>query len=179
MRRLAEGSGFRAAPASVIAAAAITAVVAIVMDVLAGEHPVHITTLGTVAVVVGLVRIRLAGGRHGLFAVVSGAIVAQPALHAATNVFPPAPGHLTQASLTLTQVVFTALVVAAVTGAQALLTALSSVAPAARLLIVPFRGPDTEGTARPESTSPASHTRNPFTACISRRGPPSRSVCAH
>jgi hypothetical protein len=62
--------------------AMVTVVAAVAFDVLAGEHPTHTLGLGLVALVVAAVRVRLAGRREGVLSVISGAVVAQPALHA-------------------------------------------------------------------------------------------------
>jgi hypothetical protein len=57
-------------------------VAAITFDMLAGEHPTHTVALALVALAVAGLRLRLSGQREGLVSVVSGAVVAQPALHA-------------------------------------------------------------------------------------------------
>lgn len=66
-------------------AALTTIVVAVAMDVLADEHPTHTLVVGLAAVVVAAARMRLAGRFDGVLASVSGALVAQPALHAASH----------------------------------------------------------------------------------------------
>ena len=67
-------------------AATATVVAAVAMDVLADEHPSHTAALGLVAVVVAALRVRLAGRYEGVFSAVSGALVAQPALHATSKI---------------------------------------------------------------------------------------------
>jgi hypothetical protein len=62
-------------------AATATVIAAVAMDVLADEHPSHTAALGLVAAVVAALRLRLVGRYEGVFSAVSGALVAQPALH--------------------------------------------------------------------------------------------------
>lgn len=165
------------APVSVYIAAVLTAAAAVVLDIVARQHFVHTATLAMVAVVVGVLRVRMAGGWHGAFAMVSGAVVAQPAVRAATILFPES-GRLSHESLTLTHVVFAAVVVVAVTGAQALLTSLSAIRPIARLLAGLSRVIDTPYLQLLRSpTEFAPVTRDPFAAAVSRRGPPIRVAC--
>lgn len=65
-----------------VVGAMVTFVAAVAFDVLAGEHPTHTLGLAIVALIVAALRLRLGGRRDGLLSVVSGAVVAQPALHA-------------------------------------------------------------------------------------------------
>lgn len=65
-----------------VVGAVVTFVAAIAFDVLAGEHPTHTLALALVALAVAALRLWLGGRRDGLLSVVSGAVVAQPALHA-------------------------------------------------------------------------------------------------
>jgi len=67
-------------------AATVTVIAAVAMDVLADEHPSHTAALGLVAVVVAALRLRLAGRYGRVFSAVSGALVAQPALHATSKI---------------------------------------------------------------------------------------------
>ncbi|MGH3585149.1 MAG: hypothetical protein ACRDQ0_02405 [Pseudonocardia sp.] len=67
-------------------AASATVIAAVSMDVLADEHPSHTAALGLVAVVVAALRLRLGGRHEGVFSAVSGALVAQPALHATSKI---------------------------------------------------------------------------------------------
>jgi hypothetical protein len=100
-------------------AALFTVAMAVALDIVAGEHLAHTTALGAVAVAVAFARIKLAG-RYGLvFSLVSGALVAQPALHAVSRLERPAGSPLGSATVqtvadspvTLTQVVVSALLV--------------------------------------------------------------------
>jgi hypothetical protein len=65
--------------------AMVTVVAAVAFDVLAGEHPTHTLGLALVALIVAALRLRSGGRRDGLLSAVSGAVVAQPALHAAAK----------------------------------------------------------------------------------------------
>ncbi|TQM09821.1 hypothetical protein [Pseudonocardia kunmingensis] len=67
-------------------AAAGTVVAAVAMDLLADEHPSHTAAVGLVAVVVAVLRLTLADRYEGVFSAVSGALVAQPALHATSKI---------------------------------------------------------------------------------------------
>jgi hypothetical protein len=117
--------------------AIVTFVAAITFDVLAGEHPTHTVALALVALGVAGLRLRLGGRREGLVSVVSGAVVAQPVLHATakldTGVTHHASGGLLHMLLTdgpgaaMQLVVSVAVVIAVATSgriAQLLLTAL-------------------------------------------------------
>ncbi|MFC5993285.1 hypothetical protein ACFQE5_03550 [Pseudonocardia hispaniensis] len=71
-------------------AAVATVLAAVAMDVFAGEHPSHTVALGTVAVVVAVLRVGLAARGAGRLPAVSGALAAQPALHATSALAGPA-----------------------------------------------------------------------------------------
>lgn len=124
-------------------AAVVTVGAAVGMDLLAGERPLHTATLGLVALVIGLARIRLAGNYSGYFSAVSGAIVAQPALHAAMKLLSPVPDetaglahHAAETSISFTHVLVAAVIVAAVTGAQQLFLLLAAAVPIGWLLLL-------------------------------------------
>ena len=68
---------------ALVGGAVITVGTAVGFDILAGERPLHTAGLALVAMVVGVLRLRMAGRDRGVWTVVSGAVVAQPALHAA------------------------------------------------------------------------------------------------
>lgn len=74
-----------------VVGAVVTFVAAVAFDVLAGEHPTHTLGLAIVALAVAGLRLRLAGRRDGVLAVVSGAVVIQPVLHATAKLGGPAP----------------------------------------------------------------------------------------
>lgn len=68
---------------ALVAASALTVVVAVGADLLSGSHPVHAAALGAASAVLGAVRVRLVGSFRWLFGLASAAIVAQPVAHAA------------------------------------------------------------------------------------------------
>jgi hypothetical protein len=72
-----------------VVGAVVTFVSAVAFDVFAGEHPTHTLGLAIVALTVAGLRLRLAGRRDGVLAVVSGAVVTQPVLHATSKVGGP------------------------------------------------------------------------------------------
>lgn len=74
--------------------AVATLVAAIMFDVLGGEHPTHTVALAFVALTTAGLRLWLGGRREGLVAVVSGAVVAQPALHVAASFQANATHHV-------------------------------------------------------------------------------------
>lgn len=162
-------------------AAATTVSVAVGADIVAGGHPWHTMTLGIVASVMAVVRLRLAG-RHGeLFAATSAALVAQPVLHAATKLFPSTaenfptvPGHAAaEASVTVLHVLVAALIVTAVAGAEQLFLLVAAVAPLTRWLgILLYRPPRPRPTVALPPPPAAPAPRWSFVAHIPSRGPP-------
>jgi hypothetical protein len=171
-----------------VVGAMVTFVAAVAFDVLAGEHPTHTLGLAMVALIVAALRLRLGGRRDGLLSVVSGAVVAQPALHASAkldgHVGVSAPDGLLHVVAadgpgTAMQVLVSAAVVVAVATsgrlAQLLLTALrcpvqllvSGLSPAA-----PVRA-----TIRPRARRQGSMRRwCGWSIEAARRGPPSLSL---
>jgi hypothetical protein len=104
-------------------AATLTVIAAVAMDILADEPPSHTAALGLVAVVVAALRLKLTGRYEGVLSAVSGALVAQPALHATSKIGGPVGpdnhGGLlhvvtSEGPVTATQVVVPALIVIAV-----------------------------------------------------------------
>lgn len=91
LRSGARGEGGGRLP--LVIGAVVTVVAAVAFDALAGEHPTHTLGLALVALAVAGLRLRLAGRREGVFSVVSGAVVAQPVLHATTKLGSPATHH--------------------------------------------------------------------------------------
>lgn len=65
--------------------------VAVASDIAADEAAVHVAGLGAITVVMGALRVRLAGRDRGLLQLLSGCVVAQPVLHAAVKLVPHAP----------------------------------------------------------------------------------------
>jgi hypothetical protein len=161
--------------AAVAFAAVVTVCLAIGMDLLAGEHPVHTATLGFVVAAVAAVRVRLAGRYSGCFSALGGAIVAQPALHGAMKLLPADPdpvGHTIETSVSVVHVVLTAAVVAVVAGAQGLFLLLAAAYPIARVLLLLVRLP-ARPRPRPVVRQPAAAGERLFlVADVSRRGPP-------
>lgn len=173
------GTGLSDRPAAAFAASA-TVVVAVGADIVAGGHPWHTATLGAVASVIAVLRLRLAGRHNGMFAAISAALLAQPALHAAMKMLPAAagypvePGHTaTEASVTALHVLVAALIVTAVAGAEQLFMLVAALAPLIRwlglMLWRPLR-PRPPASPPPPPAVPA--PRWSFVAHIPRRGPP-------
>lgn len=78
----------------IVAAASVLTVLSVLsLDIVAGTGPTHTTGLGVLAVVVGGARIALVGRHRGLFATLSAALMAQPAVHALGEGFDPALAH--------------------------------------------------------------------------------------
>lgn len=171
------------ARAAVRFAAIATVCVAVGMDLLAGEHPWHAATIGLIAVVVAALRVQLAGSYSGYFSALSGALVAQPALHAATKLLPPSPdtaaGHAAESSVSVAHILLAALIVAAVTGAQTLFALLAAAHPLARLVCLLARPPVPSGPAVPLRRADAVPVVRWFlVADVSRRGPPRGALAA-
>ncbi|MHA6781796.1 hypothetical protein ACVGOW_12505 [Pseudonocardia saturnea] len=166
--------------AATVLAAGVTAVVALGADLVASRHPMHTVTLALVVGVVALTRVALVGRHRCLFAAVSGAVVAQPVLHAAMKVFPAAadgaPGAMhavDEASITVLHVLLTTVVVVGVAGAEQLLLLAGLVQPFAawfRPLDLASVRPPRSAPPRPPEGAPA-----PRWSCVAnlpRRGPP-------
>ncbi|MCF7552713.1 hypothetical protein [Pseudonocardia sp. WMMC193] len=150
--------------------ALVTVVAAIGMDLLAGEHPLHAATLGVVAAAVAAIRVRLAGRHSGVLALLSGALVAQPALHAATALL-PADTHAAETSLSLLHVAVTAAIVAMVTGAQALFLVLAL--PFVWMVLLMPSGPVESCPQLPPTPHPRRlGVSRIHSAAVFRRGPP-------
>jgi hypothetical protein len=84
MTPIRPGSGATARVSLAIGASA-SVVAAVLLDVLAGEHPTHTLSLALVALVVAGVRLYMGGRHESVFAIVAAALVAQPALHATSK----------------------------------------------------------------------------------------------
>lgn len=168
--------------AALTGGAAITVATAVGFDVLAGERPLHTLGLAVVALVVGVLRWWAAGRDRDVLAAVSGAVVAQPALHAASKLL-EGPGEVTASTdvlLSLTHIMIAAVAVLTVTTAAHALQLLGS---RARLLARRL-------VSRPHPVRPlATTTVVPTTPRISarhrgdlrgpsRRGPPGRPAVA-
>jgi hypothetical protein len=86
------GRGRRPVPVPLAVAAVVTVLAAVLLDIKAAEHPTHTVIVGLAAAVVAVVRLRLAGRFDDVLAAISGAIVAQPALHATAGADNPGLG---------------------------------------------------------------------------------------
>ena len=170
--------------AAVLFAASLTLLVAILADLLAGERPFHTATLAALAVVVAMLRLKLANRHHNLFRAASGAIVAQPALHAATKLLPTAAENAAphaagqaEVSVSLAHVVVAALIVLAVSGAEQLFALSQPLVRWLRLLTPSIRYP-----AAPvvPATAPSAMlaVRWLHIARTPRRGPPAAITAA-
>ncbi|QYN38011.1 hypothetical protein K1T35_12675 [Pseudonocardia sp. DSM 110487] len=169
--------------------AIVTFVAAITFDVLAGEHPTHTVALALVALAVAALRLQLGGRREGLVSVVSGAVVAQPVLHATakldTGVTHHASGGLLHMLLTdgpgtaMQLAVSAAIVIAVATSgriAQLLLTALRR---PVRLLLV--SGPPPPAHVRTPARRSGRRHGSMLRWCgwsiqAARRGPPNLAL---
>jgi hypothetical protein len=169
------------------AAAALTVAVTAATDAAAGGSMWHVATLGLVAAVVAGIRLRLAGRDRGLLQVVSGVVVAQPAIHAAAKLVPhgwldhgPADGVGTVDVLaTLVQVTIAATIVGAVTFAEHLVGLVSAVFGRTGLsgaAYLPHPVPPQPGV-RPAARSARRHGQN-RPGVVPRRGPPAGVAAA-
>jgi hypothetical protein len=163
-----------------ITAAALTTAVAVGADLIASRHPMHTVTLALVGGVVALTRVVLLGRHRTLFAAVSGAVVAQPVLHAAMKVLPAAadraPGALhaaNEAAVTVMHVLLTTVVVVAVAGAEHMLLLAALLRPRAGRLRLSNHTPvrSTLG-APPAPPVQAPAVRRSRVENLPRRGPP-------
>ncbi|OZM76427.1 hypothetical protein [Pseudonocardia sp. MH-G8] len=168
--------------------ATVTFVAAVLFDVLAGEHPTHTVALALVALAVAGLRLRLGGRREGLLSVVSGAVVAQPALHATAKLDLDATHHVSGGLLHM--------VVADGPGAAmqpavsaAVVIAVATSGRIAQLLLTALRRP---GLLLVSGSPPPALVRSPARSCArpqgsmlhwcgwsiqaARRGPPRRSL---
>lgn len=68
-----------------VAAAALAVAVAVASDLAVGGLPVHVATLGVVVAMVTALRWRMVGRHRGLLQIVSGCVMAQPALRVAAE----------------------------------------------------------------------------------------------
>lgn len=184
-RRTGGGEG----RAPLVVGALVTLVAAVAFDVLAGEHPTHTLGLALVAVVVAVVRLRLGRRREGVLSVVSGAVVAQPALHAIAKIdiakidasaavtAPEGPLHVIFAdgpAAAMQIVVSVAVVIAVATSgrfAQLLLTALNK--PVQLLVSGPPPAPPMSTSIRPRARRTGSRQLWwGWSSQAARRGPP-------
>jgi hypothetical protein len=169
-----------------VIAAVVTLTAAIALDLAAGQRLMHTVPLAAAATFVGVLRVRLVGQYRGVFTALSGAIVAQPALHLVTSAAPLASagdvdvGHLVGSDVPVTvgHVLLTALIVGGVMCAEQIL-----------LLLAAFlRG--TTWWFLPPSPPCIARSATPLTRCeirplqvwvdhVARRGPPPRPLSIH
>lgn len=160
----------------------VTIVTAVGFDALAGERPLHTLGLALVALVVGVLRWWAAGRDRDVLAAVSGAVVAQPALHAASKLL-AGPLEITAGAevvLSLTHVVIAAVAVLAVTTAAHLLQLLGTRARllARRLALRPIPARPLFLTTIARTTPRVSARHGHDLRGPSRRGPPGRPAVA-
>lgn len=166
--------------AALTGAAVVTVAVAVGCDVLTGERPHHTVGLAVVALVVGVLRRWAAGRDRGALTAVSGALVAQPALHLTTETFGTA-GSTAVGDLLVTvlHVVLAGTVVLAVTSAAYLfhLLGVRARAQVRRLLFPPERVHPWPTPMAPAAAAPVV-VDDHFLVGLRRRGPPRRSAVA-
>lgn len=178
----------------VVAAASTLTVLSVVwLDVAAGEGPTHTAGLAVLAVLVSAARIALVGRHKGLFATLSAALAAQPALHAVGEGFDSALAHapaatsdvehayLASSVTTAMHLVLAGLVVAVIGTAEWLLELVTlAVGRALALLGLVLRDvspPDVAGPTIPVSAEPP-RTSGVWIEYPARRGPPARARVA-
>jgi len=168
-------------PRALLVAALATAVLAIGMDLAAGEHPVHAATVGGVAASAALARLVTARRYKGLLAMVNGAVVAQPALHASTKLVPPTTDHSGDVSLSVVHIIVAVLIVVAITQVQQLGSLVAALRPLLVALIRrivstpkrPVRSPRLVGYEPALPVPQWSIVRD-----VARRGPPVSALAA-
>lgn len=147
----------------------------------------HTVTLALVGAVVAVTRVVLLGRHRALFAAVSGAVVAQPVLHAAMKVLPAAadraPGALhaiDEAAVTVLHVLMTTVVVLVVAGAEHILLLAAVLRPRAGWLRLPSCAPVRSVLGEPPAPPvKAPAVRRSYVENLPQRGPPaSRTLFA-
>lgn len=167
--------------------ALLTVAVAVFSDVVAGEPPLHVGTLGAVVAVVAGLRVRLGGRHRGLLQFVCAGVTAQPVLHAAVKLVPHGPLRHGQGSeigradlaVTVTQVALVVAVVAAICLTDRLVVAVGGVVRALwlRLLLRPAH-PAPGVVLRRPAPAPARPRRLLGRGTTVKRGPPRRVAAA-
>jgi hypothetical protein len=172
-------SELRRRTSAVAFAAALTVAVAVGADVVAGENLAHVAALGLVALVVGIARLRSGGARGGFYGALSGALVAQPAVHAATVLLPAASALGSSSPARVAALLSAAAVVLAVAGAERLFLLAAGAGAFGRWLVALLRAPAPRHPAparRSADTAPRTTLRP--TAVAPRRGPPAFAAAA-
>ncbi|MDD7967771.1 hypothetical protein [Actinomycetospora lemnae] len=169
-----------------IAAAAATFVASVLLDLVGGASLGHVVALGSVSAVVGLLRLHRFGREHRVAAFLASAtVLAQPALHAAGEVWDRTTADLTAAHSAVHLGLLVGYVVVAV--AMVLLVAavdvvLLACAEAVHRLARCLRSlisdaPEDSTSERPAVTRPARATVSlVWVAYAVRRGPPRLAV---
>lgn len=164
---------------ALVAASALTVVVAVGADLLSGSHPAHTAAIGAASVALGTLRVRLAGSFRGVFGLVSAAVVTQPVAYAVMDLSGGVarPGHLltvdaTESVLPLLVTVATVVAVGVAESAieMAAIGLLAWRGALLRLLTRPTRS-TTTSSVPPVDRAPSPRPSNwrPFAV---RRGPP-------
>lgn len=185
----AEARGGIGSPGRVVlvVTAVLTVAIAVFSDLVAGEPPLHVVTLGAVVAVVAGVRVQLGGRHRGLLQFVCAGVAAQPVLHAAVKLVPHGPlrhGHGNEIgradlAVTITQVVLVVVVVAAICLAEQLVVAVGGVVRACWLRLMLRRPHPAPGVVRRRPASaPARPRRLLGRGTTVKRGPPRRTVAA-
>lgn len=166
----------------VTAAAVVTVLAVVGLDVLDGATALHVMTLGVVAALVSALRVRLRGQHRGLFVTASVALAAQPTLHltgevAHTAGSPVDLGHgwLTSTALGTTHVLLAVITIVSVGIAEWLLTAMATAWSRALSWVLRWLPRLVTRIAPAPCTVPLGPdptTPEPRVAAATRRGPP-------
>lgn len=176
--------------AIVASASVVTVLTVLSLDIAAGTGPTHTVGLVALAVIVSATRITLAGRHRGLFATLSAALVAQPAVHALGEGLDPAAAHshtattglehtVTASVATATHLLLAGLVILGVGTAEWILELVTlTVGRALTLLMLVLRGASRRHIAGP--TIPAAprpmRVGGIWIDYAARRGPPRRTL---
>lgn len=174
--------------AIVAVASILTFGAALSLDVVAGTGPIHTAGLAVLAVVVGAFRIAMVGRHQGLFATLSAALVAQPAVHALGEGFDPAHAHATPATghamadsaTTAIHLALAGLMIVAVGAAEWMLELVAlTVGRILTFLLLVLCGTSRRFVARPATpTARRARIGGVWIDYAARRGPPRRTLIA-
>ncbi|MHA6632080.1 hypothetical protein ACU61A_42185 [Pseudonocardia sichuanensis] len=174
-------STVRSEHAAAAFAAGATVAIAVMAHLVTGDDPVRFATLAVVVALIGVVRVRSAGRQGIILSCLSSALVAQPTLHAVSRLLPaesaahgPDLSHAaTDFSISGVHLLLTALLVAALVGAEQAFLLLVALQPFARWLRLLTSSFDPPSPVRVGTTCPKG-----LAVCWSpapqvlRRGPP-------
>ena len=166
-----------------VAAAVLTVIATVVADALAGQPQWHVATIGAIATVVAVLRVRMTGDCRRLHQLVSGVVVAQPAVHAAAKLVPHGPvdqdllHQLVHGDVfvLIAQMIIASAFVAVVSFSEQFVRAVLGVVRVARVRIRVVESPTQEPT--PSVRRAPEHARldrRYRPGVIARRGPPHR-----